>query len=139
MGNADTTAALSCGGFPVSLLPRGSCKPGRWLRRSLGRSPCSKSVCRFSVSGGIWSRDVKLHRGIIFVVGICLFSFPVQAQEKSAHSEPFKSHFACAQRDFDIFMGQLSGIALRRVCSVCGLSRLFSAIACLYCVCWSCT
>lgn len=37
------------------------------------------------------------------------FSFPVEALESSAHSESLKSHFACARRDFDIFMGQLPG------------------------------
>lgn len=65
------------------------------------------------------------------------FSFPVQAQKSSAHSEPSKSHFACAQRDFDIFMGQLPGDCSAQGV-LCGLSRLFCAIACLCCVCWSC-
>lgn len=46
---------------------------------------------------------------------MCFF-FPVKAQESSGHSEPLKIHFACAQRDLNIFMGQLHGD-----CSVQGM------------------
>lgn len=134
MWNGGSAAALSCAGFWVSLLPRGSRKPGKGLRGPLGHSPCRKSIYRFSVSSGIRSRDLELHRGIVFLVGMCLFLVLFRPRRVQPILTLLKVILLVSRGTLISLWDNSLEIAVRPACSARGLSRLCCAMAvCVAC------